>query len=269
VFYIKQICSQVLYPLPVTIALLVLGIVLLWFTSRKRTGKVVVTFGTLLLICTALPFLPGEMTHLLTGKIEPAWYLDHETSQLENENAEKPEWIVVLGVGYHNYEGVPYTLHAKPAFWSRVLEAVRLAKEFPNATILVSLPGNEPITSKRSFVEDIADLFSLSEERFDIIADARNTADEARLTARKIGKRSCLLVSGTTHLPRAMKLFEQEGMQPRPVPCTEIKSESSKFDLLAFFPSPYNVLQTRKVMHEWGGILFASITGRSDKEETE
>ncbi|MDT5158330.1 MAG: hypothetical protein QOH51_2687, partial [Acidobacteriota bacterium] len=48
-FLFKKIVAPFLMPVPFCVALLLIGLLLLWFTRRQRAGKLFVTAGTLLL----------------------------------------------------------------------------------------------------------------------------------------------------------------------------------------------------------------------------
>ena len=53
-FWLKKWLGGLLMPLPFTLMLIVLGLLLLWFTRRQRLGKSLCTLGTLLLITLSL-----------------------------------------------------------------------------------------------------------------------------------------------------------------------------------------------------------------------
>jgi len=48
-FFAKKLVSRFLFPVPLCLGLLLAGVVLLWFTKRQRTGKTLVSVGTILL----------------------------------------------------------------------------------------------------------------------------------------------------------------------------------------------------------------------------
>ena len=79
-FLLKKIVSRFLFPLPLSLEFLILGLFLLWFTRRQRAGKALVTCGVVLLLgfsniviqtfsCvlwnTAIPAL--DVTHMAVG----------------------------------------------------------------------------------------------------------------------------------------------------------------------------------------------------------
>ena len=49
VFLVKKIIAPLLFPMPMSLVLLSVGLVFLWFTKRKRTGATACTLGTLML----------------------------------------------------------------------------------------------------------------------------------------------------------------------------------------------------------------------------
>ncbi len=47
-FLFKKLLAPFFFPLPLCLAFLGLGLMLLWFTRRQRAGRTLVTLGTLL-----------------------------------------------------------------------------------------------------------------------------------------------------------------------------------------------------------------------------
>src|SRR5208283_4125778 len=49
-FIMKKIVSRLLFPVPLSLEFLLVGLFLLWFTRRQRAGKAMVTCGALLFL---------------------------------------------------------------------------------------------------------------------------------------------------------------------------------------------------------------------------
>jgi uncharacterized SAM-binding protein YcdF (DUF218 family) len=65
-FLFKKIVPQFLFPVPLVLELLLLGLALLWFTRRQRAGRVLVSAGTGLLLIFSNAFV----SHLLLRPLE-------------------------------------------------------------------------------------------------------------------------------------------------------------------------------------------------------
>src|SRR5579872_179092 len=55
-FTLRKIISRFLFPVPLSVEFLLVGLILLWFTRRQRLGKSLITIGTLtLLVFSSFP----------------------------------------------------------------------------------------------------------------------------------------------------------------------------------------------------------------------
>ncbi|OQW98580.1 MAG: hypothetical protein BWK73_52210 [Thiothrix lacustris] len=52
-FLFKKLLSNAIMPLSLCVLLLLIGLVLLWFTHRQKTGRVLVTAGSVLLLAVS------------------------------------------------------------------------------------------------------------------------------------------------------------------------------------------------------------------------
>ena len=46
-FLLKKIITPLFYPLTISLLLMILGLLLLWFTKKQKTGKAMVSIGVL------------------------------------------------------------------------------------------------------------------------------------------------------------------------------------------------------------------------------
>ena len=91
-FWLKKWLGELLMPLPFTLTLIILGLLLLWFTRRQRLGKAFCTLGTLLLIVFSLRPVSVELLRPLEQQNPPL------------PASQSVDFILVLGHG-HGSEG--------------------------------------------------------------------------------------------------------------------------------------------------------------------
>ena len=99
-FFLKKIVSPLLYPLPLCIEILLLGLIVLWFTRKQKTGKVVVSLGVALLAALSYDAVSNALLRPLEYKYDSPRNLD-EISDVK--------WVVVLGGGHIFDPRVPIT----------------------------------------------------------------------------------------------------------------------------------------------------------------
>ena len=149
----------------------------------------------------------------------------------------------------------------------RFIEALRLARRFPQAAILVSggdgsLSGvyeGDAIASERFF-----ETFGIPADRLLGETRSRTTSenvDNSRTILAERGLENCLLITSAFHMPRAVGLFRATGIAVTPWP-TDYRT-SGKVELGLDFTQPtLNAQQTATAMREWIGLAAYYLAGR-------
>ena len=149
----------------------------------------------------------------------------------------------------------------------RFIEALRLARRFPQAAILVSggdgsLSGvyeGDAVASERFF-----ETFGIPADRLLRETCSRTTSenvDNSRTILADRGLENCLLITSAFHMPRAVGLFRATGIAVTPWP-TDYRT-SGKVGLGLDFTQPtLNAQQTATAVREWIGLAAYYLTGR-------
>ena len=85
----------------------------------------------------------------------------------------------------------------------------------------------------------IAVLLGVKPQDIRLETDSRDTADEAEIIAKMIGREKFILVTSAAHMPRSMALFRKRGLQPIPAPADFLVREAQGPDPGRFFPAPH------------------------------
>jgi uncharacterized SAM-binding protein YcdF (DUF218 family) len=137
-FLLKKIISSFVMPVPACLLLALLGLFLLWFTRKQKTGKVFVTIAIGLL--TLLSY--GTVSDMLTKPLENIY------PPFENfESSKDVKWIVVLSGGSGVDKALPLSTYLSEASLKRVSEGVFIHKRLPEAKLIMTgRSGFEGIT---------------------------------------------------------------------------------------------------------------------------
>jgi uncharacterized SAM-binding protein YcdF (DUF218 family) len=272
-FWIKKLVSGLCYPIPVCILLLATGCGLLWFSNRKKFGKLLVTAGAFLLFLLSLPLLPRAALRALEPDYPPVLNPVRRLEELGSGSDSKGSWTVVLGTGYNPNPDYPFTLQAGPVFWGRMLEGARISRTMPDGRLLVFVSGAGSPARKRRFIHQAAELVGLDSDRIEMIATARSTTDEARLAASVVGQEPFFLVSEALHLRRALGEFRRRDLRPIPAPCGYAAPEGGSYPVLAWFPSSGNIARAQRAVHEALGRTWVwlreAVRGGANQEAKE
>ena len=85
--------------------------------------------------------------------------------------------------------------------------------------------------------------------------DTRENANNLAIAMRPDGIRRIALVTDSWHMPRAMRYFRAAGFEVLPAPTNFPQREENP--VLEWLPSAEGLLLTRKVLHEWLGLLMS------------
>ncbi|WP_172122998.1 MULTISPECIES: YdcF family protein [unclassified Devosia] len=148
----------------------------------------------------------------------------------------------------------------------RLTETLQLAKQYPQAKILLSGGVGLLIADGEPEAETARRFFSaqgIAPERLVLEGESRNTDENAANSAALLGAeaRTIVLVTSAFHMPRSVGLFRSAGLEvlPRPVDYRSSGTEGMGFDLA----NPIlNLNTTTLALREWIGLIAYKLTGR-------
>ncbi|MBL8809322.1 MAG: YdcF family protein [Planctomycetaceae bacterium] len=144
-------------------------------------------------------------------------YPPFDVRSYENRH-EGNQLICVLGTGFNPDATLPANSRVSGAFLSRLLEGVRLYRAFPSSRLVISVAGKASVVEKELFLSDILQLLQMDSQRVHLITEARSTLDEAMETKALRKDEQVIVVTSAGHMPRAMLIFTQEGLNPKAAP---------------------------------------------------
>ncbi|MCB1232148.1 MAG: YdcF family protein [Verrucomicrobiae bacterium] len=280
-FIFKKGLSIYIHPLTIAMELIVLGVVMIGFSRRRRRkkpGKFIAwlkkasgDWGVAAVICGVfflfLASIKPVAEPLVFGleKQYPPPKLDQLTDRQLAEVA--PDYIVVLAGGERFDPGKPATSQLTFAALARVNEGVRLARLFPKATVVFTGQPEEV----RAMTESAIDL-GVAKERIVGESESRDTEDHPRFLRPIIGDSRFFLVTSGTHMPRAMALFEAGGYDPVPASCDlwvwPRFGDESPYQPEYFIPKVESLWMTNTAFHEYLGLAWARLVEARGEEKS-
>lgn len=252
-FLLKSYLGALLMPLPFSLVLLLIGLLLLWFSdrwSRKQLlGKLLVSAGVGVLLVASLPSTSLMLGVSLERNFPPLF-----------EAPTDLEYVIVLGGGHRSDPNLPSHEQLDSSTYRRVMQGVSLMRANPDATLLVSgYGGSDPVSSAElaSTVAQQAGIPSAQIQLFDV---ARDTEEEAKLIAPLIKQHKTALVTSASHMPRALSFFHAQGVKPVPAPTDYFGKEPQ--NSLFFYqklPKAGALAEVTAAWHEIVGVLWREI----------
>jgi uncharacterized SAM-binding protein YcdF (DUF218 family) len=258
-FVVKKIAALFLYPVGLCLGILILGLFCLWATRKQRLGKVLVTLGTMLLLLCSTSLISSRLLVPLEQRY-PA-LLHPETVSWGFKASTSPKWIVVLGGGHVSDPSLPANSQISAPALGRVVEGVRLYKVLPGSKLLLSGGAVFDPVPEAEVMGQIAVLLGVKPEDIRLESDSRDTAEEAEIIAKMIGREKFILVTSAAHMPRSMALFRRSGLQPIPAPADFRAPNTQSSNPIRFFPGVGSLGQTQIAVHEYLGLAWAWLRG--------
>jgi uncharacterized SAM-binding protein YcdF (DUF218 family) len=249
-FLFKKIVAPIFFPVPLCLEILLVGLILLWFTRWQKAGKAVVSIGFLTLALLGYSCTGNMLLHPLEYKHPPL---------VSSSNQDNVKWVVVLGGGHTSDPNLPVTSQLTCSSLVRVVEGVRLHNTLPGSKILLSGgSGFDPVPNAR-MMQNAA--LAMGVDQHDLILEtvSKDTKDQASLVKKIVNKDRFVLVTSASHMPRAMALFEKQGMHPIPAPTGHLAKERQAISPGMFFPSADGLSKTKKAIKEYLGLAWAKL----------
>jgi uncharacterized SAM-binding protein YcdF (DUF218 family) len=243
IFLFKKIVSPFLFPMPICLGLAFLGLGLVWFTQRQKAGKILITLGvTGLFLVSIQPVSQGILAPL-------------ENKYPSYRSGHSIKYIVVLGGGFSENTELPITRRLSPYAMERLLEGLRIYFENPGTQLVFTGQNVGFVMFQAAKMLGVNGADIIIEQEI-----SKDTKDEALGVKSLIGPEPFALVTSASHLPRAMALFQKQGMNPYPAPAGHMieNSHAILFDM----PEAWDLIKTEMAVHEYLGLLWAKLRGQ-------
>lgn len=252
-FTAKKWLGQLLMPLPFSLSLLLLAVLLLWFTRFQKSGKLLATCALVIVTLMGMRPVSYELARPLEQTFSP-----FAVSQHPDIDA-----IVVLGNGHVSDPAIPLSSWQNHIALARTLEGVRLAKAYPQAQLIFSgFVDGDPLSNAEVNAR-MAQSLGVDRSRMTLFENNKDTHDEAVSIAHHLQGRRVALVSSATHLPRAMVLYRQQGLDALPAPTDYTAKQSQQPQPLhSYLPKGRYLMYSEAAIHEWIGRLWARLRGQ-------
>jgi uncharacterized SAM-binding protein YcdF (DUF218 family) len=226
------------------IALLaVFGGSLCLLTRRRRLGAICAGAAAVLYLVLA----SGPGAHLL---LQP---LEHRYPAVLDDGDKDIETLVVLTAYGRIDRDLPVSSHVNAPSAFRIMEAARLLVARPKGRIIISGGGEIPLAMKT-----VLSSLGVPGERLAIESDSMNTFESAVHLRDRLTGRRFYLVTSAGHMPRSMRVFQAQGLQPVPAPTDFRTSKGWRWS----GPTGYHLFMSDLAVHEYVGLLWYRMTGR-------
>jgi len=228
---------------------------LTWYIYRRGDKQLTIASVSVLSLFTLLasPLLANSLTLLLEGHAEPVTC-----------GSVTPRAIVVLGGGVrgdvNTISDIDY-LYA--ASFRRAQGALRLAQQYPDLSIIVSGGSGTSDITEADLMGSLLIQQGIKSTRISKERESVNTWESSLNTGMILKKNSTneiYLVSSAIHMPRAIQVYQKQGLTVCAYPVDRVLVIPKWYEL--FIPQISALVKTKNALHEIAGIGWYYLSGK-------
>lgn len=246
-----KLVSLLVYPLNLSLTMAFFGL-LIWLLKWQRTGFFMVFVAVAwLYVCSTAQF-----SYYLVGKLEDQ-YPAVPMSDIEEADA-----IVLLG-GALRGDSRKGILPDMNQYADRLVHAVALYKAGKSDYLLLTGGAAPGSRSEAHLMRDVLVVMGVPEEAMILEDKSANTHENAIKSAKTLGDRGMnriLLVTSGFHMPRAVPLFQKQGLEVIPAP-TDFGQVVLTSTLPGGIPGIKGLVRTTEALHEIVGYQVYKMRG--------
>ena len=236
-------------PSQFTALLFLAGLSLILVKTLRRVGVGLILVGSL----AHLLFSSGLTASLLMSPLEYRYPPIVDLASFDDI-----EVAVVLTAFATDDRKMPLSSRAGSSAVYRILEAARLARDGNVKTIIVS---GDPVAAP--IMRDLLVSIGLPESMIRTDAKSHHTVESASNLSGELADKPFFLVTSAGHMPRALGVFRQVGVDPIPAPTDfQLPQDATHASV---FPSPFHLYVSDLAVREYLGLLWYRMTGKTDR----
>jgi len=255
-FLFKKIVAPLLSPMTLILAFLLSGLVLLWFTRRQKTGKMIITLAVIMLALLSY----GSFSDLLLVPLErqyPQLMVESTVGEpFSSHSMHSVKWIVLLGGGHVTDPRIPVTSQISTESLTRLVECVRIHRLIAGSKIILSGGAVYDSSSEARTFAKVAVILHVNTGDMVLEEVSRDTEEQAENIRPIVGQDRFILVTSAYHMPRAMAIFNKAGLKPIAAPTDYLVKERHMRAADDFYPSAMGLFKAEHAMHEYLGLLW-------------
>ncbi|RJX73754.1 envelope biogenesis factor ElyC [Vibrio sinensis] len=257
-FELKKIVSALVMPLPALLIIGFIGLMLIMFTRKQKTGCFVVLFSFIGIFLIA--FQPVSSRLLMPIERQYSAFLPVDGSI---------DYVMVLGSGHVVDDTIPPTSELSRTGLMRLAEGIRIMRIYPGAKLILSGYGGGSEESNARMMAKVALALGVSKSDIILLETAKDTWEEARQAAAFVKHKKLVLVTSASHMQRALNEFHSAGIDPYPAPTNYLAQKNVDQAWVKYTPRATYLEQTERFWHESLGLIWQSLRDWvSDYDET-
>ena len=237
--------------MPINLVLILLILAVFYFKRRPTASFKYLISALLLLIVSSMPITSDQFMVTI-----------EDNYQAFTRSSKSVDYIVVLGNWHENNAALPVTDQLSVGSLQRLVEAIRIYNLHPEAKIITSGHHNIDSVSNAQKMKQSLILLGIPAQKIITENFPKDTEEEAQLISPRVIGSTVVLVTNADHMPRAMKYFQAQGVEPIPAPTGRwVKNINSPKSWGYYIPNSKKLQQTTVAWYESLGRLVQWLKG--------
>ncbi|WP_324172951.1 YdcF family protein [Sulfurimonas sp.] len=239
-FFLKKLVSFFIEPYGMILLLFIF-----WYLFLKMKKKNLSTASLYLAFTFMFLFSYPPFSNFLISNLEDM--------QTKYDYKREAKYIHVLGSGHNTDATQPLSSQIRPTGLTRVIEGVIIHKHLKDSKLIFTGYARKTDTSNALMHAKIAMELGVNKENIIVGSEPKDTKEEALFSKDIVKNSSLILVTSASHMPRAISLFKNTGID-----AISASTDFQKRDDISFFmlPSIDSFENSQIAIHEYYGILW-------------
>ncbi|XOF32416.1 MAG: ElyC/SanA/YdcF family protein [Candidatus Electrothrix sp. YB6] len=214
--------------------------------SLKKTAVLSLLLSLAILLVSGYGLFTRQQLYQLERK-----YPSLDVEKIAAQKQRQIKFVVVLGSSNVTDPDVPESGQLGSASLYRLVEGIRIHQELPQTWLVFSGGANQDTRANAVVAGKVAESLGMDKDRMIIEDRPADTQEEAKLLSPVLRDTPFVLVTSAAHMDRAMKLFQEEGMDPIAAPTDFMLKDNKLLTSDKFLPSCENMGISQRMLYEW------------------
>jgi uncharacterized SAM-binding protein YcdF (DUF218 family) len=141
-----------------------------------------------------------------------------------------------------------------------LVEGIRLYRQLPAATLVLSGGKVFNRTPSAEVMASVAHMLGVPPDAIIVDAESRESQESVANLRALVLTAPFFLVTSASHMPRAVGLFTQVGMQPMPAPAAYLAKRADVWRPDAFHPAAFHLIEVQRSFYEYLGMTWLTLS---------
>ena len=247
-FELKKVISSLLMPLPAMLIIGLVGLMLIMFTHKQKTGCVVVLLSFTGLFLASFQPISSRLLMPLERQYTAFFPID-----------EPIDYVMVLGSGHIVDDKIPPTSELSRSGLMRLAEGIRILRMYPGSKLILSGYAAGSEVSNARMMAKVALALGVAKPEIILLETAKDTWEEARQAAAFVNNKKLIVVTSASHMKRALHEFSSAGLKPYPAPTNYLAQKNIDTPWIKYTPKSTYLEQTELFWHETLGRIWQNL----------